>query len=47
LIESLISDARTMQLDYLMTHPSTTSFDFYRRLGFDAADRALELRFID
>lgn len=45
LLESLISDARTMQLDYLMTHPSTASFAFYRRLGFDAADQALELRF--
>jgi GNAT superfamily N-acetyltransferase len=45
LIESLISDARTMQLDYLMTHPSAASFAFYRRLGFDAADQALELRF--
>ncbi|MHB8378497.1 MAG: GNAT family N-acetyltransferase [Acidimicrobiales bacterium] len=44
LIESLISDARTMQLDYLTTHPSSAAFPFYRRLGFDAADRALELR---
>jgi len=45
LIESLISDARTMQLDYLTTHPSPASFPFYRRLGFEAADRTLELRF--
>jgi GNAT superfamily N-acetyltransferase len=45
LVESLISDARTMELDYLATHPSPASFPFYKRLGFDAADRALELRF--
>jgi len=45
LVESLISDARTMELDYLLTHPSPASFLFYQRLGFDAADRALELRF--
>ena len=45
LVESLISDARTMALDYLTTHPTESSFSFYRRLGFDAADRALELRF--
>jgi GNAT superfamily N-acetyltransferase len=45
LVESLISDARTMQLDYLTTHPSSASFPFYQRLGFEASDRTLELRF--
>ena len=42
LVESLISDARTMALDYLTTHPTESSLSYYRRLGFDAADRALE-----
>jgi GNAT superfamily N-acetyltransferase len=41
----VIDDAKTMSLDYLMVHPSTKSFDFYRRLGFGGADKALELRF--
>jgi GNAT superfamily N-acetyltransferase len=41
----VIDDAMTMSLDYLMVHPSTRSFDFYRRLGFVGADKALELRF--
>jgi len=45
LVESLISDARTMELDYLTTHPTLAAFPFYRRLGFDDALRALELRF--
>ena len=45
LLESLISDARTMALDYLTVHPSTSSFAFYQRLSFDSADKALELRF--
>lgn len=45
LVESLISDARTMALDYLSTHPTPASFAFYQRLGFDTADRTLELRF--
>jgi hypothetical protein len=34
-----------MGLDYVMVHPSTQSFEFYRRAGFAAAQRALELRF--
>jgi GNAT superfamily N-acetyltransferase len=45
LVESLISDARTMELEYLMTHPSSESFPFYRRLGFESTESALELRF--
>lgn len=44
LITVLLEDARAMGLDYLMVHPSSKSFDFYRRLGFATADRALELR---
>jgi GNAT superfamily N-acetyltransferase len=45
LVRYVVTDARAMKLDYLGVHPSERSFDFYRRLGFDAADRALELRF--
>jgi ribosomal protein S18 acetylase RimI-like enzyme len=44
LIRCLIDDATSMELDYLMVHPSQRSFEFYRRLGFGAADRVLELR---
>lgn len=45
LVSVLLEDARVMGLDYVIVHPSTKSFDFYRRLGFASADRALELRF--
>lgn len=45
LVESVISDARTMELDYVTTHPSSLSLPFYRRLGFEPADGTLELRF--
>jgi GNAT superfamily N-acetyltransferase len=45
LVRFVVSEARAMELDYVGVHPSEQSFTFYRRLGFDAADRALELRF--
>jgi GNAT superfamily N-acetyltransferase len=45
LMDTLSSEARSMGLDYLIVHPSIESFPFYRRLGFAAADKALELRF--
>jgi GNAT superfamily N-acetyltransferase len=45
LVRFVVSEARAMTLDYLGVHPSERSFTFYRRLGFDGADRALELRF--
>jgi ribosomal protein S18 acetylase RimI-like enzyme len=45
LVDLLIGDAREMGLDYLIVHPSERSFPFYRRLGFAAAEKALELRF--
>jgi GNAT superfamily N-acetyltransferase len=44
LVRFVMSEARSMKLDYLGVHPSERSFAFYRRLGFDAADRALEFR---
>lgn len=44
LVRFVVEEARAMNLDYLGVHPSERSFTFYRRLGFDAADRALELR---
>jgi N-acetylglutamate synthase-like GNAT family acetyltransferase len=47
LVSVVLEDARAMGLDYVMVHPSTQSFDFYRRAGFAAAQRALELRFSD
>jgi GNAT superfamily N-acetyltransferase len=45
LVRFVVSEARAMKLDYLSVHPSERSFAFYRRVGFDVADRALELRF--
>ena len=45
LVGVLTGEARATGLDYLMVHPSERSFPFYRRLGFEAAEKALELRF--
>lgn len=45
LVRFIIDEAHAMDLDYLMVHPSTASFDFYRRLGFDESGKVLELRF--
>jgi GNAT superfamily N-acetyltransferase len=45
LIALVVNEARAMGLSYLGVHPTERSFPFYRRLGFDTADRALELRF--
>ncbi|HVB52201.1 MAG TPA: GNAT family N-acetyltransferase [Acidimicrobiales bacterium] len=45
LMRQLIEDARSMGLSYLLMHPSKESFSFYQRLGFENAQRALELRF--
>ena len=46
-MEKVVEDAADAGLDYLLVHPSTASFPFYRRLGFEDADRALELRFTE
>jgi GNAT superfamily N-acetyltransferase len=45
LVRFIIDEAHAMDLDYLMVHPSTASFDFYRHLGFDESGKVLELRF--
>jgi GNAT superfamily N-acetyltransferase len=45
LVHFLIDEAKTMELDYLMVHPSSASFTFYRRLGFVESGKVLELRF--
>lgn len=45
LVQFVIDEARVMELDYLMVHPSSSSFDFYRRLGFSDSGKVLELRF--
>ena len=45
LVRFVLGEAGSMKLDYLGVHPSERSFAFYRRLGFTAAGRALELRF--
>jgi GNAT superfamily N-acetyltransferase len=45
LVRFVVREARAMELAYLGVHPTERSFAFYRRLGFDTADRALELRF--
>jgi GNAT superfamily N-acetyltransferase len=46
LVRRIIEDAGERELDYLMVHPSSASFPFYRRLGFAESSRVLELRFI-
>jgi GNAT superfamily N-acetyltransferase len=45
LVQFVIDEAKEMSLDYLIVHPSERSFEFYRRLGFGGATKALELRF--
>jgi N-acetylglutamate synthase-like GNAT family acetyltransferase len=45
LVHLIIAEAKALDLDYLMVHPSSASFDFYRRLGFIDSGKALELRF--
>jgi GNAT superfamily N-acetyltransferase len=45
LVEFVINEAKAMELDYLMVHPSPKSFDFYRGLGFIESGKVLELRF--
>jgi GNAT superfamily N-acetyltransferase len=45
MVRFIIDEAHAMDLDYLMVHPSTASFDFYRRLGFNESGKVLELRF--
>jgi GNAT superfamily N-acetyltransferase len=39
-----LDHARELGLDYVAVHPSERAFPFYRRLGFSATDRVLELR---
>jgi GNAT superfamily N-acetyltransferase len=46
LIRRVIEDAKEREVDYLMVHPSSASFPFYRRLGFAESGRVLELRFV-
>jgi GNAT superfamily N-acetyltransferase len=46
LIRHIIVDSKKRELDYLMVHPSSASFSFYRRLGFAESNRVLELRFV-
>ncbi len=46
LVRRIIEDAKEGELDYLMVHPSTPSFSFYRRLGFVESEKLLELRFV-
>jgi GNAT superfamily N-acetyltransferase len=46
LIRTVIEEAKERELDYLMVHPSSASFPFYRRLGFADSSRVLELRFV-
>lgn len=45
LVRAVIDEARNMELDYVMVHPSSASFDFYRRLGFGESGKVLELVF--
>lgn len=45
LINGLIDEARRLELEYLMVHPSSRSFPFYERLGFANNEGLLELRF--
>jgi ribosomal protein S18 acetylase RimI-like enzyme len=44
LVAFILDHARGLDLEYLAVHPSERSFTLYRRLGFNDATRALELR---
>lgn len=44
LVSALAEVARRDGLEYLMVHPSTASFAFYRRMGFSDASSMLEWR---
>ncbi len=44
LMEFVLDYARRLGLEYVAVHPSERSLSLYRRLGFTATDRLLELR---
>jgi GNAT superfamily N-acetyltransferase len=43
LMHHLVAHARSIGLTYLMVHPSSRAFPFYRRLGFTDSGKILEL----
>jgi ribosomal protein S18 acetylase RimI-like enzyme len=44
LMTFILDHARTLDLDYLVVHPSERAVTLYRRLGFSETTRVLELR---
>jgi ribosomal protein S18 acetylase RimI-like enzyme len=44
MLRELIVDARAMELDYLVLHPTINSVPLYRRHGFAVSDGLMELR---
>lgn len=47
LVAAVVAHARTLGLEYLSLHPSTRSFDLYRRAGFVESGRVLELDLVE
>ncbi len=47
LVSEVVAHARTLGLDYLSVHPSSRSFELYRRAGFAGSDNVLELDLVE
>ncbi len=44
LVEALIDEAKSRDLDWLIVHPSRRSYPFYERFGFVETNRLLQLQ---
>lgn len=47
LVSEVVAHARALGLEYLSLHPSTRSFDLYRRAGFVESGNVLELDLVE
>jgi GNAT superfamily N-acetyltransferase len=47
LLSDVVAHARALGLDYLSVHPSSRSFDLYRRAGFVGSGKVLELDLVE
>jgi GNAT superfamily N-acetyltransferase len=47
LVSEVVAHARALGLDYLSVHPSSRSFDLYRRAGFAGSGKVLELDLVE
>ena len=45
LVRFILEHSKSLEVEYVAVHPSELSFSLYRRLGFNDATRALELRY--